>query len=145
MSVAPTLTLVVQDGDETTPVVPIPVRLVTENGEPFQPGGSAAPATIVVSDDGPLSGDGTEDNPLTLWTNGSTTFDGNAGSYTDAAQAIVVKFKDGSKTLCVEKARTTHPGVVKQAAAVEDASESVTVEKFNELLANLRAAGILGQ
>lgn len=36
MPVAPTQTLVVQDGDETTPVVPIPVRLVTENGEPFQ-------------------------------------------------------------------------------------------------------------
>ena len=37
MPVAPTWTLVVQDGDETTPVVPIPVRLVNENGKPFQP------------------------------------------------------------------------------------------------------------
>lgn len=37
MPVAPTQTLVVQDGDETTPVVPIPVRLVNENGKPFQP------------------------------------------------------------------------------------------------------------
>lgn len=150
MPVAPTQTLVVQDGDETTPVVPIPVRLVTENGKPFQPdSGTTTVANVTdASELGKQLMKATDAaNARTLI--GAGTGNCTVANITDATDTgrQLMKATDAANARSLIGAGTSNYTKPESAAAITDlagaAEVAEVVTAFNKVLAALRSWGII--
>lgn len=150
MPVAPTQTLVVQDGDETTPVVPIPVRLVTENGEPFQ----SDSGTVTVANVTDASELGKQLMKATDAENARTLIGAGTGNCTVAniADATdtgrqLMKATDAANARSLIGAGTSDYVKPSSAEAITDlagaAEVAEVVTAFNKVLAALRSWSII--